>query len=209
MLPRVLAIVPVKGRDGKNRLDRLLGPDERARLVEAMLADVVAACRDARSVERTMVVTPDPEAAPADVDVLEDDGRGHSAAVGRALGDERARDGVVVVMGDCPLVTGELLDRLVAAADPVALAPAADGGVNALALRDPAAIEPPFGVSDAARDLLGKARAAGIAAAVVEEPELAFDVDKPSDVWRLRQDGGPTRTHRVLEEMLPPTGGLL
>jgi 2-phospho-L-lactate guanylyltransferase len=205
----VLAIVPVKGRDGKNRLEGLLRPEERARLVEAMLTDVLEACRGARFVDRVVVVTPDPEAVPAGVEVLEDDGRGHAAAVERALEDGRAGEGALVVMGDCPLVTGAALDRLARAAQPVALAPSRDGGVNGLALRDPRAAVPVFGVRNAARATLERARAGGVEPAVVDEPALAFDVDHPADVWRLRQEGGATATHRVLAEILPPTGGLL
>ena len=174
-----------------------------------MLVDVLSACGEARSIERVLVVTADREAAPAGFEVLEDEGRGHAAAVERALEDERAAGGVVVVMGDCPLVTAAALDRLARAAEPVALAPSRDGGVNGLALRGRAAFAPAFGVPDAARATLERARAVGMEPAVVDDPALAFDVDRPADVWTLRQDGGATATHRVLAEILPPTGGLL
>jgi 2-phospho-L-lactate/phosphoenolpyruvate guanylyltransferase len=208
MLDRVLAIVPVRGREGKHRLDGFLSPDERARLVEAMLADVVEACDEARSVREILVVTPEPAVVPAGANVLEDDGSGHPAAIERALGDARARNGVLVVMADCPLATGEALDALASAARPVALVAAADGGMNALALRAPVALEPAFGVPGAAQETLERAGTAGIAAAVVEEPGLAFDVDHPADVWKLRQSTVRTRAHDALAGILPPTGGL-
>ena len=205
----MLAIVPVKGRDGKNRLEGLLQPDERARLVEAMLTDVLRACRGASSVSEVVVVTPDAGLAPEGIEVLADDGGGHAAAVERALGDDRARDGAIVVLGDCPLVTGDALDRLADAATPVAVAPARDGGLNAVALRQPSGVTPLFGVPGAARATAERARAAGVEAVVVDEPGLAFDVDTPRDVWELREDRGDTATHRLLQEILPPTGGLL
>jgi 2-phospho-L-lactate guanylyltransferase len=205
----VLAIVPVKGRDGKNRLEGLLDPDERARLVAAMLDDVLTACREARSVRGALVVTPDPEMAPPDADVVRDEGSGHAAAVERALADERVTDGALVLMGDCPLVTGDTLDRLASAAAPLALGPAHDGGLNAVALRESETISPLFGIPDAAKATMERARAAGIAAAIYEDPDLAFDVDTPRDVWRLRLENGGTATHRLLAEILPPTGGLL
>jgi 2-phospho-L-lactate guanylyltransferase len=210
MLRPVLAIVPVKGREGKNRLDGLLQADERARLVEAMLADVLAACGDARSVERTLVVTPEPGLAPEGTEVLVDAGDGHAAALVQALADERAGDGALVVMADCALVTPDALDRLAAAADPVALAPAQDGGVNALALREPVAFRPAWGIRDAAARTVDRAREAGVTVTVVDDPALGFDVDRPVDVWRLRLDDAPdTRARRVLEAILPPTGGLV
>jgi 2-phospho-L-lactate guanylyltransferase (CobY/MobA/RfbA family) len=115
-------------------------------------------------------------------------------------------------MADCPLVTAEALDRLAAAAEPVALAPAQDGGLNALAVREPNAFEPAFGVEGAAAETAARAEAAGLEPAVVADPALAFDVDRPADVWRLRlreDDGAAAESHRVLAAILPPTGGLL
>ena len=204
----MLAIVPVRGRDGKSRLDGFLVPEERARLVEAMLADVLAACAGAASVDRVLVVTPDPASAPADVDVLVDEGAGHEEAVAYALMDERARAGALVVMADCPLVSAAALDRLADAAGPVSLAPARDGGMNALALEAPDAVDPVFGVPGAANETVKRARMRSTEPAVLDEPRLAFDVDEPSDVWELREHGQGTRAHEVLELILPAIGGL-
>lgn len=205
----MLAIVPVKGRDGKSRLDGFLSADERGQLAEAMLADVLAACERAREVEQILVVTPDPTLAADARDVLVDEGVGHAAAIAQALADQRARSGAVVVMGDCPLTSASSLDRLTNAAQPVAVAPASDGGLNAIALRDVTLFEPVFGVPDAAGLTVDRARAAGLEVAVVADPMLAFDVDRPADVWRLREYDETTRAHEALTAILPPTGGLL
>jgi 2-phospho-L-lactate guanylyltransferase (CobY/MobA/RfbA family) len=77
-------------------------------------------------------------------------------------------------------VTAASLDALADAARPVALAPSHDGGVNALALRDPALFEPTFGVP--AETTIERARAAGLDPAIVDDPSLAFDVDRPEDL---------------------------
>ena len=176
---RVLAIVPFRGLDGaKTRLAAVLPPDERARLALEMLERVLVACEGASSIWRTLLVTPDPSVRRSGVDVLVDDGTGHAAAVALALADPRAQDGAVVVMADCPLVEPESLDALVAAARPLALVPARDGGVNALALRDPAAFRPVFGVP--ARDTVARARSVGIEPAILDE-RLSLDVDRPED----------------------------
>ena len=189
MLTRVLAIVPVKELDGaKSRLAPLLDPGERRTFVLRMLHDVLAACEGAEAVSRTLVVTPDPDLVPAEVEVLGDRGDGHAAAIAAALRDPRARAGALVVMADLPLVTSQALDRLAQAARPIALAPARDGGMNAIALRDPTAVEPAFGVPDAAAETVARARAAGIQAAVVDEPFLALDVDTPCDLRALAGD---------------------
>ncbi len=209
MLRGMLAVVPVKGRDGKSRLDGFLSPDERARLVEAMLADVLAACVGATEVSAILVVTPDPTIAPDGADVLADPGVGHADAIRRGLSDRRARAGALVVMGDCPLASAASLDRLASAAQPIAVAPASDGGVNALALREIGVIEPAFAVPNAAARTVERARAAGIEAAVLDDAALAFDVDNPSDVWRLREYDETTHAHEALAAILPPTGGLV
>ena len=69
---------------------------------------------------------------------------------------------------------------LAGAAQPFALAPARDGGVNAIALRDPTVFAPRFGVS--AEEMAAAARAAGIEPVVVDDPGLAFDIDRPEDL---------------------------
>jgi 2-phospho-L-lactate/phosphoenolpyruvate guanylyltransferase len=184
----VLAIVPVKGLNGaKTRLVPLLSPDERAELVREMLAAVLAACAESESVMSTLVVTPEPKLAPVGVEILVDSGVGHAAAVVSALADRRAANGALVVMADCPFATGGSLDRLARAAAPVALVPALDGGLNALALSSTDLFQPVFGVPDAAARTIENARAAGIEPAVVDEPLLAFDVDRPSDLKRLHR----------------------
>jgi 2-phospho-L-lactate guanylyltransferase len=176
----VLAIVPFKGLDGaKTRLAAVLAADERARLALEMLERVLVACEGASSIGRTLLVTPAPGARRNGIDVLVDEGIGHAAAVALALADPRAQEGAVVVMADCPLADPECLDALVEAARPLALVPARDGGVNALALRAPAAFRPVFGVP--AADTVARARAVGIEPAILDDERLSLDVDHPED----------------------------
>jgi len=184
----MLAIVPVKGLDGaKSRLAPLLDRNERARLVVAMLEDVLDACAEATTLSGTLLVTPHPELAPSGTDVLVDAGEGHAQAIAAALAHPRATEGALVVMADCPLVQPESLDALAAAAKPVALVPSADGGTNALALADPRALEPAFGIADSAAVTVERARAAGYEPAVLDDPLLALDVDRPEDVARFHE----------------------
>lgn len=184
--PLVLGIVPVKGVDGaKTRLAPLLTASERARLVVEMLERVLEACADATAIARTLLVTPDPTLAPGGVDVLVDAGTGHADALAAALADARARDGALVVMADCPLATGPSLDALAAAARPLALARARDGGVNALALRTRNGFRPSFGVP--AAETVARARRAGIEPVVLDDPALALDVDRPEDYELLER----------------------
>jgi 2-phospho-L-lactate guanylyltransferase len=181
----VLAIVPVKGlEDAKTRLTPALGPAEREQLVVQMLDAVLAACDAATLIRETLVVTPDPSLGRG-FPVLRDEGVGQGAAISRALEDSRARAGAIVVMADCPLVKPRSLDALIEAARPLALVESADGGTSALALADPALVEPAFGMPGSASETVARARAAGIEPAVVRDPALAFDVDSPADLARL------------------------
>ena len=177
----MLAIVPVKGLDGaKSRLAPALRPDERAQLVVDMLDRVLAACEASTAITRTLLVTPEPRLARNGVDVLVDEGTGHADAIAVALADPRAREGAIVVMADCPNVTAEALDALAEAARPLSLAPSRDGGVNALALRNPELFQPPFGVP--AQTTIENARAAGLEPAILDDASLALDVDRPEDL---------------------------
>jgi 2-phospho-L-lactate/phosphoenolpyruvate guanylyltransferase len=177
----VLAIVPFKGLDGaKTRLAAVLSQEERARLALEMLGRVLAACEGATSIERTLLVTPERGTAPPGVELLVDQGRGHAEAVALALADPRARGGALVVMADCPLATADALDAVADAARPLALVPARDGGVNALAFRDPARFKPSFGIQ--AEETIESARRAGIEPVVLDDARLSLDVDRPEDL---------------------------
>jgi 2-phospho-L-lactate guanylyltransferase len=177
----LLAIVPFKGLDGaKTRLAAVLSPEERARVAAEMLDRVLGACANATSIRRTLLVTPDPGIERDGVDVRIDEGTGHADAVRLALADGRARNGAIVVMADCPLVTPESLDALIDAARPLALVPARDGGVNALALTDVGAFSPTFGVP--AEEMVRAARAAGLEPVIVHDERLRLDVDQPEDL---------------------------
>ena len=176
----MLAIVPVKGLDGaKSRLAPRLSAAERERLVLDMLDRVLSACAQADAIGGTLLVTPAPGLARDGVEVLLDAGTGHADALALALADPRAAGGALVVMGDCPLVTAESLDALAHVARPIALAPARDGGFNALALRAVNGFRPRFGVP--AQTTVAEARAAGLEPVVMDDPALALDIDRPED----------------------------
>ena len=138
----------------------------------AMLDRVLRACAASTAITRTLLVTPEPRLAPEGIDVLLDAGTGHADAIASALADPRAREGAVVVMADCPRVTPEALDALVEAAWPVALAPSYDGGVKLF--------QPRFGVP--AATTIERARSAGLEPAILNDPSLALDVDRPEDL---------------------------
>lgn len=178
----------------KQRLAAGIDDERRAAVVAAMLEDVLEAIGEARSIERTIVVTSEPSAielaARAGAEVLPDpDEGGHSGAAlaGIARARELGAGCVVLLPGDCPLLDPRELERLLTGMPErfVAVVPDRHGtGTNALALAPPDAIRPAFGEDSCARHVAA-ARKAGVPYAVEELPSLALDLDTPADVVAL------------------------
>ena len=148
-------VIPFR-RKGKSRLST-----NGAALAEAMLQDVLDACR---------------EVGPT---VIADADGGQGEAVQLALAGLDGR--VAIVNADLPCATREDIDRLLAEIPPdgLALVAAADGTTNALGLARPELFQPLYGHGSAARFLAAApSRALAIA-------NLADDVDTPGDLARL------------------------
>src|SRR6476660_9162376 len=114
------AILPVKRfDDAKRRLAPGLDDDRRRALAAAMLGDVLEAIGEARMIERTILVSGDPEAQElatgAAAEVVPDPGdEGHveAALAGVARAEVEGAERVVLLPGDCPLLESRELDRL-------------------------------------------------------------------------------------------------
>jgi 2-phospho-L-lactate guanylyltransferase len=181
-------VVPFRGPGGKQRLAPL--PEQaRTALAAAMLGDVLTACT---AVGRTLFVAPASaglvDVAPAAL--VEDPGRGQGAAVEAALA--LVPDGqVLVVNADLPCITPRDLYALLGELPPagLALAEAADGTTNALALAAPHLFRPLYGKGSAARyRALDQSPAA---VRTVPIPNLVDDVDTLDDLRRLGTRIGP------------------
>lgn len=206
----VYAIVPVKPLHlAKSRLAGVLSPAERRSLVLAMLGDVLLALGAARSVARTGVIS-------GDRDVLElVAGRGSEVLHDRAddlngAVEQAARHCVglgaralLFMPGDVPLAVPPDIDALAAALDRppgVALAPARDGGTNALLASPPLVLPFLFGADSLVR-YRAAAAGRGVAAHVVRAPSLELDVDQPIDLLALAEAGGSTASQRLLRAL--------
>jgi len=186
-------VVPFRSSDPKRRLDGVAERDRR-RLAAAMLADVLEA---AEAVGPLFVVATQPPELPAGAAHVPDPGRGQAAAVEAALAAAAAGSPpFLVVNADLPCATARDLLAL-AGAVPVgglALAPAADGTTNALALADPSLFAPVYGPGSAERfAALGDSLR-------LEAPNLADDVDTLADLRRLAPRLG-RNTRRVLASL--------
>jgi 2-phospho-L-lactate guanylyltransferase len=202
---RVIAI-PVKSlAHAKSRLSPNLSPLERGALTLAMLEDVLDASLEVSGWE-TWVVSPDEV-------VLEIAARRGAAVLAEAkppllaairqverLAREREADALAVLPGDVVLVTVPALTSALRTLGSVVLAPSSGGGTNFLLRRPPRVIPPRFG-PDSFRRHLEQARTLGLPVAVVDRPELSFDLDLPADILMLLHTGRGGRTRDVCLEM--------
>jgi 2-phospho-L-lactate guanylyltransferase len=207
------AVLPVKRFDAaKQRLATGMDNERRRALVAAMLRDVLAAVAGSRLIERTILVSGEPEAqaigSAAGAEAIDDPadaGHPQAALLGIAAARAAGAGCVVLLPGDCPLLEPRDLDRLLTAVpDPyVAIVPDRHGtGTNALLLQPPDAIEPGFGEGSCERHLAA-ARAAGLPHGVENLDSLALDLDTPADLIALTRElesgrGRAPHTARVL-----------
>lgn len=212
-----LAILPIKSFDeAKQRLSAELDPTPRRALVEAMFSDVLIALRRATLVDQVLVVSADNVAQRIaggyDAMVVEDEDLGHNqaAARGAARALELGVDRVLMVPGDCPLISPVELDELLArpvASPSLLVVPDRHGtGTNALVVTPPDALAPAFGPGSHNRHR-EHASAAGIPVETVEVPSLALDIDTPEDLAAVEATleqtrGGAAHTRGMLRQLL-------
>ena len=210
---KATAVLPVKRfYAAKQRLAAGLSGEQRRTLAGAMVADVLEAIGQARTVERTIVVSGDPIAQElahdAGAEVVpdpEDAGHSEAALAGIARAEVEGAECVVLLPGDCPLLDPRELDRLLTGLpEPyVGIVPDRHGtGTNALVLSPPGAIVPAFGEGSCARHVAA-ARAAGVAFGVEELASLGLDLDTPADVIALTRalEARPGRGKRTAKAL--------
>ena len=179
-------VVPFRGNDPKRRLEPI-SDEDRLRIAEAMLEDVIDA---ARAVGRVFVVALESQPLPDGVERVADPHHGQGAAVRAALDAASAAGSpapYLVVNADLPCVTARDLLALAGAIPEhgLALAPAVDGTTNAIGLAEEHLFTPLYGPGSAERyAALGPSR-------LVEAPNLVDDVDTVDDLHRLSARLGP------------------
>ncbi|MGZ8579022.1 MAG: 2-phospho-L-lactate guanylyltransferase, partial [Actinomycetota bacterium] len=183
------------------RLSSVLTPLERGALTLAMLEDMLDVTLALAGWE-TWVISPDEVvlevAARRGVRTLVEDRPGLFAAIRQAEGMavvEHAH-ALAVLPGDLPLVTVEALTSAVRTLGPVVIASSAREGTSLLLRRPSRAIASRFGI-DSFRKHLELAEAKGLPVAVIDRPELSFDLDVPGDILTLLEDGRRGRTREV------------
>jgi len=209
------ALVPAKlGSAVKTRLGAALTPAERTALAHAMLSDVLAALRGVAALAGVAVITRDDSVASLAAEqhataLRETHAGGLNDGVAEGIAACRARgaSGVVVVMGDLPLLTSDEIERVIGSLPErgIVLVPSFDDtGTNVLALRPPELLRATqFGQGSLARHRAA-AHALDIEPVLCPLRGAALDIDTADDLARLlRSDGQGQATRRVLRALGP------
>lgn len=203
---RIIAI-PVKSlAKSKSRLAPLFSPLERGALTLAMLEDVLDSAQALHG-WHTWVVSPDEAvleiAVRRGVHPVVEDKPPLSGAVRQVEREakEAGADALAILLGDVVMVTPDALASAVHTLGPVVAAPDRAGlGTNLLLRRPPRAIVARFGPGSLAKHR-ESAATKDLPMAIVERPELAFDLDQPTDILTLLEERTPGRTRSTLVQM--------
>lgn len=202
--PRVGVVIAVKRLNAaKTRLAPVLSASARERLVLAMLADTIAAAAATPAVKSITVVTPDPAAAAAAVDLgaealTDPTPNGHADPLNNALAAAEkasATADIVVIQGDLPaLRAGELSQAITLAADhPRSFVGDRHGTGTSALFAFGVPLDPRFGTDSTRRHA-----DSGAVELTGDWPGLRCDIDTPEDLAAALRLGVGPATSRVI-----------
>jgi 2-phospho-L-lactate guanylyltransferase len=193
------ALIPIKGFErGKSRLSEVLAAPERARLARELFEHVVRVLRRSAVIDEIAVVSDSTEARQhaerLGVVALADavDTGGLADVVDEALRDlsSRGASSVMICMGDLPNLTVQdiaSVARLLDESDVVLVPDLSQQGTNVIALQSPTILPSCLGHEDSLLRHKTRARQLGLTVSIQLSSGIGFDVDRPSDLARLRR----------------------
>jgi len=201
------AVIPVKRLDdAKSSLSAALTPKQRRGLVLNMLADVLNAIRNARSVAGTIVVSPDEEvlrsARASRTLGIPEPNVGLNKALELAIEHAVAKGAtsILILPSDLPLLMPADVENIIAMASShrdIVIAPSKDNGTNALFLRPPDVMDLRFGGESFPSHVAG-ARTAGVRPHIYRSITVATDIDDTADLPSVEAHGLGTLTRDFL-----------
>ena len=198
----LIGVIPLNHLDrAKSRLSGVLTASERAALALALAERTLRALREADALDQIVVVSPDIDAlawadaqgaVPLRQPVNETPARGAlnaGLALARDWATERRAGGLLIALGDLPLLTSAEVRRFIAMTrlyeQVVALAPDRAGEGTNLLLGRPVSLAPlAYGRGSFARHRR-LAQRQGIPVLEYDAPGAAFDIDTPADLEEL------------------------
>jgi len=212
---KVHVVIPVKSLgEGKQRLARILGEEQRKTLTLLMLQDVLSAVTRSPNVEEAVVVSSDREilrlAEKLGASVLAEKANlGVNIAVSAGLEYcvRRGCSAVLVLPADIPLLSPRDLEAMAAlgfSSSSMVICPSLRlDGTNALLLNPPHTIETSYD-ADSFRGHLSAGRLKGLKVKVYLSGRVMLDLDTPEDVelFLKLEAGMNTETYRYASEAL-------
>ncbi|MBT8453346.1 MAG: 2-phospho-L-lactate guanylyltransferase [Deltaproteobacteria bacterium] len=193
------ALVPIKSFDrGKSRLSEVLGQAERAELARGLFEHVVRVLRASPDIDAIAAVSDSAQArelaeglgtlALADAP----GSRGLAEVVDGALEDlkDRGATSVLICMSDLPELTVDGVARVVRQleeSDVVLVPDLAQRGTNVIAVKPATALPSCLGHEDSLDRHHACACRLGLTVRIQISSTIGFDVDRPSDLDRLRR----------------------
>lgn len=204
------AIIPVKHLSkAKSSLTTALALAQRRELVLCMLADVLDAVCNLRSIAGTIVVSPDEEvlrfARANDIIGIVEPGAELNKALKLAIEHAitRGASSTLVLPSDIPLLKAVDVENIIAMASSpqdVVIAPSKDNGTNALFLRPPNVMSLRFG-GESFPAHLAEARRVGVRPRIYRSINVITDVDDTADMLSVEVHGLGTRTQDFLRSL--------
>lgn len=205
-MTRDIAVIPVKGLvESKSRLNRAIAPQEKRKLILAMLKDVLGSVKESGLFERIIVVSLDRNVErEANLDrgvFLQQEGQGLNSGIRQATVQAiHARaTSVAVFLADIPLIQPKDLKELYAVgstAERVVLSPSLKGGTNVMIREPPELIQPAYGRWSFSNHLRA-AQKIGTPVYSVSNQRLSFDIDTPEDLALVARKDPHAKTHTV------------
>jgi 2-phospho-L-lactate guanylyltransferase len=209
-LRRFAIIIPVKGDNPKGRLGALFTLRQKKQLQVSMLEDTLGALSGAKKLAQTYVVS-------SDLDILKfaerygagsigqvEDG-GVNDAVQYAISALGKYDGWMIIPADLPLLAGtdiRTVLTLVRMGSKMVISPSEDYSGTNLMLVSKKAMIPLHYDDDSFNKHVEEATKRGVRFAVYYSQNVAFDIDKASDVHKYFSFGRRNSTMNFLERTL-------
>jgi len=203
-------VIPVKGENPKGRLGELLSKWEKKQLQLSMLEDTLATISKAKKLAHTYVVS-------SDRDILrfaegygvgsipEDKDRGVNSAVESAIFTVDGYDGWMIIPADLPLITPNDIRTvltLVRTGCQIVISPSEDYSGTNLLLMSKGSIIPLHYDDDSFNKHVDEVSKRGIRFAVYYSQNVAFDIDRVSDLHKYFGFGRRNSTMNLLERTL-------
>lgn len=172
------ALIPYKPKNPKTRLSTLLSQEEREQFAEAMLEDVLEAVKDANC-SPVIIST---ELFDSDLVQITVQDADLNQTLNEVL--PRAENGVIIIMADMPLATGDSIRKVLATQKDVAIVPGRGGGTNVIYLKEPQKFHVDYYGGSFAKHV-SIAEKAGLSVEVIDSFRLHTDIDEDDDLVEL------------------------